>query len=66
MIQDYYKVIVRVEYENEKGKIKKHNENYLIAAISPTDAEAKITKHLLTSDMEVRAIIKSNFLEVIE
>lgn len=66
MIQDYYKVSVRVDYEADNGKIKKHTENYLVAAVSPSDAETKITKHLLTSDMEVRGIVKSNLLEVIE
>ena len=66
MTQDYYKVSVIVDYETDKGKIKRHTENYLVAAVSPTNAEAKITGHLLTSDMEVRGIVKSNFLEVIE
>jgi hypothetical protein len=65
-MNEYYKVTVRVDYEADNGKIKKSNENYLVAAVSPTDAEAKITNHLLTSDMEVRSISKSNLLEVIE
>ncbi len=65
-MNEYYKVTVKVDYESDNGKIKRHTENYLVAAVSPTDAEAKITKHLLTSDMEVRGIVKSNLLEVIE
>jgi len=66
MIPEYYKVSVRLDYEDDRGKIKKRNENYLVAGLSPTDVEAKITKHLLTSDMEVRSISKSNILEVID
>lgn len=64
-MNEWYKVSIKIEFEDEKSKIKKRTEHYLIAAVSPTDAEAKMTDHLKTSDMEIRSIIKSNILEVI-
>jgi hypothetical protein len=64
-MNEFYKVVVKVEFETEKGQIKKRTENYLVAAVSPTDAEAKMVAHLNMSDMEIRSISKSNIIEVI-
>ena len=40
-----YLVSVRLHLPDDKGeKIKKHNEQYLVDAVSVTDAEAKVTE----------------------
>ena len=40
----YYKVKVSVKVEDEKGKIKKQNEEHLAFAVSCVDAETIVTK----------------------
>ena len=40
----YYSVQVAIEVEDAKGKIKKQKENYLVDALSVTEAEAKLVK----------------------
>ena len=71
-MNQYYNVKIKTEIEVEgaKGrpKVKVVNELYLINAVSPTDAEAKMTKHLEGSmtDFEVTSISQTKILEVIE
>ena len=48
----YYLVKVKVETDNGNGKIKKNTEQYLIKAVSVTDAEAHITAFLQNSPLE--------------
>jgi hypothetical protein len=40
----YYSVQVAIEVEDAKGKIKKQKENYLVDAMSVTEAEAKLVQ----------------------
>ena len=40
----YYAVTVAVEVEDAKGKIKKQREQYLVDALSVTEAEAKLVQ----------------------
>jgi hypothetical protein len=42
---EYWQVKTQNEFENEKGKIQKTTELYLVVAVSATDAEAKMYKH---------------------
>lgn len=71
-MNQYYNVKIKIETEVEgpKGgiKIKVINEQYLIEAISPTDAEAKMTGHLSGSmqEFEVTAIALTKVLDVIK
>jgi len=60
----YY--ITKVEEKTEEGKIKKYV--YLVHAVSCTDAEARITKHLGTGmgEFEVVSVAESPIIEVIE
>ena len=39
---DYWQVTVQLEHENDRGRIQKVRELYLVDAISATEAEAKI------------------------
>lgn len=70
-MEQYYNVRIRVETEVEvKGvpKIKVVPELYLISAVSPTDAETKMAKHLegLMAEYEVNAITKTNIIDVVK
>jgi len=63
----YYLVKVKVETDNGNGKIKKNTEQYLVKAVSVTDAEAHITAFLQNSPMEfeVSSVIQTKILNVI-
>ena len=65
---DYYKVKVKIEYEDDKGKVKKMTEEYLIHATCVTDAEAKIHKELEAEkmDWETTSVSITKILKVIE
>ena len=41
---NYWQVDVKLTMEHESGKIQKITEKYLVDAVSPTDAEAKVFK----------------------
>ena len=41
---NYWQVDVKLTIEHESGKIQKVTEKYLVDAVSPTDAEAKVFK----------------------
>lgn len=65
----YFSVKVQYKEEDEKGKIKKVNNQILVDAVSPTEAEAKTVKHLKstgeTREYEVKAASESKIVEVI-
>lgn len=71
-MNQYFKVTIRVskEVEDSKGrpKIKVVRESYLVNAVSPTEAEAKMHSHLQGSmdEFEVVSITQDKVLEVIE
>ena len=65
IMNNYFKVSIKIETETDKGKIKYIRQNYLISALSPTDAEAKITKELSGHDFEVTSISLTNFIDVL-
>ena len=64
--KNYFKCVARIPGEDAKGRIKYRNIPYLVLAISPTDAEAKMLKHLENMDCEVTNITLTKFMEVIE
>lgn len=62
----YWQVDVKLELENDRGKIQKITEKYLIEAFSATDAEAKIYKEFNgESNFTVEKVAKSRILKVI-
>jgi len=61
----YYKVVVKVEIEDEKGKVKKTPELYIVEAVSPTDVETKIAKKLTGLDYEIAGINITKIIEII-
>jgi hypothetical protein len=64
----YYSVLVAVEVEDAKGKIKKNKENYLVDALSCTEAEAKLVQKFVTEgvnlEYEVVKVSETRILEV--
>jgi len=59
---------VSVKQEDERGKIKKHTEQFLIDAESATEAEAKIYKEYETwpNEFEILGVNKSRILKILE
>jgi hypothetical protein len=66
--QKYYTVKVEFLFEDDKGKMKKQKLDYLVDAISVTEAESKITKWLIERNernFEIKAAITSSIIDVI-
>lgn len=65
----YFEVVIEYQNENEKGQIKKQKETVLVDAISVTESEAKVVKHLVdageTRDYTVQSSKESKIVEVI-
>jgi len=63
----YYKAAVKVEYEDNKGRVKFRKEEYLVSAISPTDVEAKVVKEMEGSmgEFEIVSIVLTKILDVL-
>ena len=60
-------VTVQLEFETDRGRIQKVKENYLVDAVSATDAEAKIYKEFSNeSNFSVTGVNKSKIIKVIE
>jgi hypothetical protein len=63
----YWQVDVKMEFENDRGRVQKVIEKYLIDAMSATDAEAKIYKEFDgESNFSVEKVVKSKILKVIQ
>jgi hypothetical protein len=64
----FYSVTVAIEVEDAKGKIKKQKENYLVDAMSVTEAEAKLVKKFVAEavklEYEVVKVSETNIIEV--
>jgi hypothetical protein len=64
---DYWQVTVQLEHENDRGRIQKVRELYLVDAISATEAEAKIyTEFEGESNFSVVGAVQSKILKVLE
>ena len=64
----YFNVKVQFRTEDERGKVKKENINYLVDAQSVTEAEARTVEYLLSRDeeaFEVKAASEAKIAEVI-
>lgn len=64
----YFQVSVKFKRENDKGKIKIVTERYLVDAMSVTEAEARVVKHLESSidEYQISSAGESRIIEVIE
>ena len=65
----YYSVQVAIEVEDAKGKIKKQKEQYLVDALSVTEAEAKLvrkfTKDAVQLEYQVEKVSETKIIEII-
>ena len=62
----YWQVDVKMEFENDRGRVQKVIEKYLVSAFSATDAEAKIYKEFEgDSNFSVEKVVKSKILKVL-
>ena len=57
-MSQFFNVKVQFTFEDDKGKVKKQNVNYLVDAMSVTEAEARTTQ-FLTEEGEKQFEIKS-------
>ena len=63
---NYWQVDVKLTMEHESGKIQKVTEKYLVSAVSPTDAEAKVYKDFEgESNFTVEKIVKTKIIKII-
>ena len=64
---EYWQVKVQNEFENDKGRIQKTTELFLVVAVSASDAETKIhVHHNGISNFRVTDVKKTKFLDVIQ
>lgn len=63
----FYIAKVKVHHEDDKGRVKKITEQYLVNAVSVTDAEAKVVSDFEGSNLEyeVTAVIETKIVSVI-
>ena len=66
--KQYYKCVVKVEYENDKGQVKVKKEEYLVNAVSPTDVEKQMAEEMEGSmgEWEVVQIALTKILAVLD
>ena len=64
---NYWQVTVQLEHENDRGRIQRVKELYLVDAVSATEAEAKIYKEFDGEpNFSVVGVNQSKILKVIE
>ena len=67
-MKNYWQVTTQFECENDKGRIQKVKENYLITAFTGTEAEAntyKMLEELGETNFKIVSLKQSNILKVV-
>lgn len=65
---EYWQVTVQFKRENERGRIQKIKEVYLVDALTGTEAESKVYKQLESereTDFSVISLTRSRIIKVI-
>jgi len=65
-MQQYYRATIKIQFEDKKGNLKYKKENYIVFAMSPTDVEAKLSKHLGDGNYEIVGINLVGIVDVIK
>ena len=67
-IMAYYIATVKVQDENERGRITNTNEIYCVEAETVTDAEAKVVKEFegYQLDYHVKSVKESKIIKILE
>ena len=64
---NYWQVDVRLTMEHETGRTQHTIEKYLVDAVSPTDAEAKVFKDFEgESNFSITKIVKTKTIKIIQ
>jgi len=63
---DWYKVVIKTEYEDARGKLKFKKEEYVVQGNCPTDVETRIHDHLGVTDFEAVQISLTNIVGIIK
>ena len=63
----YYKAIVTITTLDQKGREKKQSEEYLVNAVSVTDAEVKVHGQFKNTsvDFEVKSVSQTRIIDVL-
>jgi hypothetical protein len=64
----YFITKVDILIEDDKGFMKKNKQNFLVDAVSVTDAETKITQYLVErgeKDFDILSVVTSNIKEIV-
>ena len=65
----YYSVKIEVITKTDSGKEKKHTEEYLVDALSCTEAEGKVLNHFKDAasfDFSVTAVRETKIVEIVK
>ena len=64
----YYIATVKVQDENERGRVSNTNEMYCVEAESVTDAEAKVVQEFTgyQMDYQVKSVKESKIIKILE
>lgn len=62
----FYKCDVKVENENENGKVKTRKEEYIVEATGPTEVEKKVSRELEGCDFEIDNIKMTKIIKIIK
>ena len=63
----YHSVSVKVQFEDDKGKIKKKTERYLVDAMTVTEAEARVISYMkgTQQEFEISSASQSKIVDVL-
>ena len=64
-MNQYYRVTVKMSYEDKKGNMKYKKENYIVFDVSPSAVETKLAKHLGVEDYEIVSISLTGIVAVL-
>lgn len=65
-MNNYWKCKVKVETEDDKGKMKTRSEEYIVNATGPTEVEERINKELEGLDFSISDISQTKIIKIIE
>jgi hypothetical protein len=66
-MNNYWMVTVQLQHETDRGKVQRVNEQYIVDAVSATEAEAKIYKEFEgESNFEVIRVAQTKIIKIIE
>jgi hypothetical protein len=66
-MNNYWQVTVQLQHGTDKGKVQRVNEQYIVDAVSATEAEAKIYKDFEgESNFEVIRVAQTKIIKIIE